>query len=275
MTIREFAPAKINLALHVTGQRADGFHLLDSLVCFADLGDWITVTKADDLSLTLSGPFSSMVPSGADNLVIRAARLIADGRGARITLEKNLPVASGIGGGSADAAAVLRALARLFKCPLPEQQSLVALGADIPVCLAGGVSRMSGIGEVISPVAEFSGLFGILVNPGVAVSTPLVFQALACKSNPDLGVLANSMKWRDYLLDQRNDLQAPAISLVPVVQEVLDRMQDQSGCYMARMSGSGATCFGLFENQEVARTGADEIANMHPDWWVKTVKLAA
>ncbi|MDH3263802.1 MAG: 4-(cytidine 5'-diphospho)-2-C-methyl-D-erythritol kinase, partial [Paracoccaceae bacterium] len=182
----EFAPAKINLALHVTGQRPDGYHLLDSLVVFAPVGDRLTAAPADALSLSVTGPFAEGVAPDETNLVLKAARALGPGRGAAITLEKKLPVASGIGGGSADAAAALRALARLWELPLPGLKAVLALGADVPVCLASRPSRMRGIGEIVEPLPLPVPVNIVLANPGHAVSTPQVFALLSEQRNPPL-----------------------------------------------------------------------------------------
>lgn len=261
------APAKLNLALHVTGRRADGYHLLDSLVVFARVGDLLRVSPGRD-HLTIDGPFASDVPQGQDNLCLRAAR--AMGASADIHLTKNLPVASGIGGGSADAAAVMRALvAEGFALPA----NPAALGADIPVCLSGQPRRMRGIGERLDPVPPVPPLPLVLVNPGVPLSTPAVFAALAQRDNPALP----DPDWQDaaglirWLRATRNDLQAPAITLAPVIAQVLADLQGQ-GASLARMSGSGATCFGLFDDPQAAARAARALAR--PGWWVTASELA-
>jgi 4-diphosphocytidyl-2-C-methyl-D-erythritol kinase len=272
--VREFAPAKINLHLHVVGRRRDGYHLLDSLVVFGGVGDWLSVSPADDLSLRVAGPFAAGLASEADNLVLQAARGLADAAGIRATgalvLEKNLPVASGIGGGSADAAAALRLLCR-FWGSAPDLNGLArALGADIPVCLAGRPAVMSGIGELLAPAPPLPGAGLVLVNPGVAVSTPSVFRARAHGFSepaafPDDG-------WRDIeglvdsLSETRNDLEAPARSLAPVIGDALGVLAAVPGCLLARMSGSGATCFGVFASAKAAREAADGIRR--DGWWV-------
>lgn len=261
------APAKLNLALHVTGRRADGYHLLDSLVAFAATGDRLRVASGPD-RLIVDGPFAGDVPAGADNLCLRAAR--AMGTTATIHLTKNLPVASGIGGGSADAAAVMRALAAQGHA-LPDNPA--ALGADIPVCLAGQPTRMRGIGERLDPVPDMPRLPLVLVNPGIPLSTPAVFAALAGRDNPGLP----DPDWQDagglirWLQGTRNDLQAPAITLAPVIAQVLGDLQDQ-GARLARMSGSGATCFGLFDSADAAARAAAALAR--PGWWVTASELA-
>ncbi len=276
MAIEEFAPAKLNLALHVTGQRPDGYHLLDSLVVFADVGDRVTVAPAEALTLTVTGPEAAGLTAGEDNLAFRAARAFGAGRGAAITLEKTLPVASGIGGGSADAAATLRALSRLWRLPLPEAAAVLALGADVPVCIAGRPARMGGIGEVLAPVPALPEVAVLLVNPRVEVPTPAVFRALSRKDNPPLELLppvfADAGALAAWLSRQRNDLEAPAIAVAPVIADVLAAIA-ATGPLMARMSGSGATCLGLFATPGDATAAARALAARHPGWWARAAAV--
>ena len=274
MVINQRARAKINLCLHLTGQRADGYHLLDSLVVFADVADKITVEAAQKLSLNINGPFSGSLTVGADNLVIKAAQTY-QGLGAKITLQKNLPIASGIGGGSADAAASLRALSELSSQPLPADNGL-SLGADVPVCLFGQACRMQGIGEDITPVSSLPPLPAVLVWPNVAVSTATVFQSISQKENPAISMLVDKkMEFADtvaFLKTTRNDMQYAARQLAPEISDALE-MLEHSGADLARMSGSGATCFGLFKDHETAAAAAQEIAECQPDWWVRSTVL--
>jgi 4-diphosphocytidyl-2-C-methyl-D-erythritol kinase len=272
--VREFAPAKINLHLHVVGQREDGYHLLDSLVVFGGAGDWLSVSPADDLSLTVAGPFAAGLASEPDNLVLRAARGLADAAGIRPTgalvLEKNLPVASGIGGGSADAAATLRLLCRYWGVA-PDLDGLArALGADVPVCLAGRPSVMSGIGEVLAPAPPLPMAGLVLVNPGVAVSTPAVFRARSDGFSEPARLPGDGWEGIEELVvslsKARNDLEAPARSLAPAIGDALGVLAAVPGCLLARMSGSGATCFGLFASARAAREAADGIRR--DGWWV-------
>lgn len=269
--IEAFASAKINLTLHVTGQRDDGYHLLDSLVIFADIGDTIRVAPSDALTLEIDGPESGGLASEPDNLVLRAARLLAPGRGAAITLTKRLPVASGIGGGSADAAATLGALSQLWGLPVPGSEQVVALGADVPVCLSTSPMRMRGIGERLDPVPPLPEMDIVLVNPRVAVSTPTVFRMLTVKENPPME--PDLPCWRDlpafisWLGGQRNDLVAPATAQQPVIADVLDALRDAGGLF-AGMSGSGATCFGLFAPDGTSVRAMSALATEHRDWWV-------
>lgn len=274
--VEEFAPAKINLALHVTGRREDGYHLLDSLVVFADVGDRVTVEPSETLSMSVTGPRAMGVPTDASNLVLKAAALIP-GRGGRIVLDKHLPTASGIGGGSADAAATLRALSRARQMPLPQPDQVLSLGADVPVCLVSEPVRMSGIGEVLIPESGLPPLPAILVNPGVEVSTPAVFTALCRVDNgpipPVPCTLKSPVAVAAWLAQQRNDLQAPACAIVPAVSPVLTQLEAQAGCLLARMSGSGATCFALFADEDQAVAVAAQLQQRHPEWWVVATTL--
>lgn len=273
--VERWARAKINLALHVTGRRADGYHLLDSLVAFAETGDRIIVTDAQDLSLTVTGPMAVGLSAGPDNLVLRAAMALGQDRGAAITLEKHLPLASGIGGGSADAAATLQALAELWGCALPEPAQVLALGADVPVCLAGCAAQMQGIGEVITPVT-LPAAHVVLVNPGFGLATADVFRALTKRCNPALDLpgaaLPDAQALALWLHQTRNDLQPAAAALAPAITPVIAALQGQPGCLMARMSGSGATCFGLFATTLLAEAAATALAR--PGWWVRAAALA-
>lgn len=270
-TVEVFAPAKINLTLHVTGQRADGYHLLDSFVCFAGIGDRLSVEKAAETSLSVTGPFAKDVPNGPDNLVLRAANLL--GVTARIKLEKNLPAAAGIGGGSADAAATLEALTDLYNIPLPDRQQVLTLGADVPVCLMGGQVRMRGIGDDLTPIDSVRMSWPtVLVNPGVSVPTPEVFRRLARKTNlpmPDDMLEDIYNEFPDWLGHQRNDLEAPAIGIAPVISQVLDALRAEAGCRIARMSGSGATCYAIFDEDDQASAAVEAIRHAHPDWWAE------
>ncbi|MCO5731113.1 4-(cytidine 5'-diphospho)-2-C-methyl-D-erythritol kinase [Rhizobium sp. SSA_523] len=270
--IQEAARAKINLALHVTGRRADGYHLLDSLVTFVDCSDDLVFSPAATDRLAITGPFGPDLKADAGNLVIRARDLLrraAEAQGIAappvdILLVKNLPIASGIGGGSADAAATLRGLMRLWAFSPPEAElaeMALSLGADLPMCLAGRPLLARGIGEAITPVAMPS-LGLVLLNPLVGVSTPDIFRSLTRRDNPPLPPLPETQApqaWLDYLRRQRNDLEAPARSLVPEIDSLLEALVE-SGAQVARMSGSGASCFGLYESGDAARAAAGRIS---------------
>ncbi len=275
--MRLFAPAKVNLALHVTGRRADGYHLLESIVVFADLGDGIDIAPSADLSLTVTGPRAAGVPADRRNLIWQAAELFAPGQGAAITLDKHLPHAGGIGGGSADAAATLRGLAEFWTQPLPDAAAILSLGADVPVCLFGKPARMSGIGEVVAPLPPLPPLWIVLVNPGIEVPTGAVFKALGTPDNPPLPEIP-AEGWPEaaalaaWLCRARNDLEPPARALVPEIARVIDHLNAQPGCLLARMSGSGGTCFGLFAAEDAASQAAQALQD-RPDWWVAAARL--
>lgn len=281
------APAKINLWLHIVGRRPDGYHLLDSLVAFAALGDVVTASPAEALSLTVTGPFAPSLPENDDNLVLRAARALAReagvAAGARLVLEKRLPVAAGLGGGSADAAAVLTALCRLWQVDLARERLAalgLELGADVPVCLAGAPSHVGGIGESIRPTPALPETPLLLVNPGVGLATAAVFRARA-ETEPGFGAAATP--WSSAPADvaelaarlgaTRNDLTVAACRLAPAVAEVLERLAQLPGCLLARMSGSGATCFGLFDSARAAEAGAAILAGARPGWWTAATCL--
>lgn len=270
--VTEPAPAKINLTLHVTGRRADGYHLLDSLVVFTDLGDRITTRPADALTLTITGPFAQGIPVDESNLVLRAARFLGV-NGAAITLDKHLPIASGIGGGSSDAAATLRALARMTGRSLPPAADTARLGADVPVCMAATPRRMAGLGEVLADVPPLPPIWLVLANPGVPLSTPAVFSALTHRDGPPMPATlprcATVADLAAFLVTQRNDLETPACQLAPVIGATLAALGAQPGCRIARMSGSGATCFGLFADPQSAAAAARALSLAHPDWWVR------
>lgn len=267
-----FAPAKINLTLHVTGLRDDGFHTLDSLVVFADVGDRIFLQPSDETTLSVTGPRAAGVPADGSNLVVQAVMLM--GASAEITLQKQLPPAAGIGGGSSDAAATLRALAKAFDQPLPPPQGFAILGADVPVCVLARPTRMSGIGAQLDDLPDLPPLYMVLVNPGVAVTTPKVFAALENKVNAPMPVevpkFSDAPDFARWLATQRNDLELPARAMAPAIGVVLSRIAQTDGCLLSRMSGSGATCFGLYASRTEADMARDVITQLHPDWWVKS-----
>ena len=276
--IKGAAPAKVNLTLHVTGQRTDGYHILDSLVVFVDVFDQITATPAPDLRLSVSGPFSDGIPTDDRNLVLRAARALLDARGvtagAHLTLEKNLPHAAGIGSGSSDAAITLAMLAQMWGvAPLPPTApQVVALGADVPVCLqAPDPTRMAGIGDLLTPVPALPDCAIVLINPRVSVPTGAVFDALATKRNPQMGRLPPQLDFNGFaawLAAQRNDLEKPARVLAPEVDAALNTLRRMPKVAHCAMSGSGATCYGLVRNMADARQVARAIQLSHMNWWV-------
>ncbi len=278
---RCLAWAKVNLTLHITGRRADGYHELESLVAFAGVGDTLEFTPAADLTLSITGPFAPAIAATGsadeDNLVLRAARSlrgrlgIADG--AHIRLDKHLPVAAGIGGGSADAAATLLGLVEFWGAGDAALLSEVGLGlgADVPVCLAGGPSYVSGIGERIAPVPDLPPVWLVLANPGRALATGAVFAAREGNFSPPqpwTEPIAEATDLAARLAMYRNDLEPAARCLTPEIDDVLAVLQATDGCLLARMSGSGATCFGLYADPASARAAAAMIGEQRSTWWV-------
>ncbi|TQV83514.1 4-(cytidine 5'-diphospho)-2-C-methyl-D-erythritol kinase [Denitrobaculum tricleocarpae] len=282
------AAAKVNLDLRVTGRRPDGYHELDSLVVFPAIGDLLTFEPASDLTLEIDGPRADVLEelSPEDNLVMRAAEALraAAGvaQGARIGLTKNLPVAAGLGGGSADAAAALTGLSRLWGLTLDHSELLrigLTLGADVPVCLKGSACYLTGIGEAIEVLEKLPPFWIVLVNPGIALPTPRVFAALddrfsaardpskSYKSGGSREALIAALSASD------NDLEAPAMSLVPQIAACIEELGRAPGCLLARMSGSGASCFGLFKTAEAAAAAAAAVQTAEPAWWVADGKV--
>lgn len=283
MSVRVFAPAKINLTLEVGRPRADGYHPLQSAVVFASEGDWIEAQAADALTLAITGPFAAGLQADENNLVLRAARLLDPMRGAALKLEKNLPIASGIGGGSSDAAATLLALNELWAIGLPlEDLSRLAakLGADVPVCLHKRSAWMSGAGETVAPMRT-PALHGVLVNPGKPLATPAVYRRF---DELALGGMFQPRGARDWARADDvvaavalcgNDLEAPAVSLMPELRDVLQTLRADPRALCAALSGSGATCFALTQMGEGARAMAETLAARNRDWWVRAATFGA
>ena len=287
----ESAPAKVNLTLHVLGRRADGYHDLESLVTFADVADRLALTMGDALTLTVLGPGASQAGAEADNLVTKAARALAARvpglRAGAFRLDKRLPVAAGLGGGSADAAAALRLLARANKLAPNDPRlhdAARATGADVPVCLDPRPRIMRGIGEVLSAPLPLPRLHALLVNPGVAVSTKLVFSGWKPSASPirvsdtaanfaDLPNMQDEEKLLRWLASAANDLEAPAIALEPAIAEVLASLRAAAGCRLARMSGSGATCFALFSSAVDTASAGKSLRAEFSDWWIAETVL--
>jgi 4-diphosphocytidyl-2-C-methyl-D-erythritol kinase len=283
----ENAPAKVNLTLRVLGRRADGYHEILSLVAFADFGDRLSFTPGGELMLTVHGPSAAQAGQSADNLVLKAARALAERVPdivlGKFDLEKDLPVAAGIGGGSTDAAAALRLLARANDLAgddprLPEAAR--ATGADVPVCLDPRPRMMHGIGEKLSGPLVLPPLHAVLVNPGIALATKDVFAGCTPAAHPlapfDLTAPAkNREQFLQSLAGQANDLEDAAINLAPVIADVLGALRALAGCRLARMSGSGATCFGLFDSAAAARSAAETLSNKYPQWWVRACGLGS
>lgn len=275
--LEETARAKVNLALHVVGRRADGYHLLDSVVLFADIFDRLRFSTAESNSLQITGPLSAGLDT-AGNLVLRAQEAMAQTFGklipnVAVVLEKYIPAAAGLGGGSADAAATLRALCRIAGLdPMSRavQEIALSLGADVPVCLYSRACHIQGIGEKIEPLPGFAHLNVVLANARVPVSTANVFAALNLAPG-EAGYPPMQLPFE--LSSSRNDLTPPATSLVPVIEDVLNALKSSPGVKFVRMSGSGGTCFALFENHADAGTAAAELAERHPNWWIRPAVL--
>ncbi len=286
LAVVQAAPAKINLALHVTRRREDGYHDLESLIVFADVADELEAHQADADRLDISGPFASALSGGGVNLVLRAIGAFRQRwpgtvpEGIAVNLVKNLPVSAGIGGGSADAAAALRILAAMSSetIPVSELADLAAtLGADVPACLISRPLVARGVGEILSPLPQFPDCHVVLVNPLVPVSTPDVFRRLRAHDNYPLPALPEPMtrpaQLGLWLAETRNDLQPPAVKLVPVIGEIVDDLAQTQGCILSRMSGSGATVFGLFGSEGQAYQAAQVMRERNPDYWVAAAPL--
>ena len=284
-----FAPAKINLFLHVGEKRADGYHALESLVAFAQTGDRLAIEPAGVLSLDITGPFANRLVRNQDNLVLKAARALQSSpsppsgvRGAAITLEKNIPVAAGLGGGSADAAAALRGLNAFWNRNLTENELLEiasTLGSDVPACLLSRTCWMEGRGEFVKEVPPLPNFPIVLVNPGIMVPTGPIFADLNARTGIGAmqppGPMQNVWDLVGYLADAANDLEAPACRFAPLIEESFSALDREPGCVLAQMSGSGATCFGLFEQEQFAVGAAERIAQDHPEWWVRVTRIAS
>lgn len=281
--LRRYAWAKVNLYLEITGRRADGYHELDSLVVFVGLADRLAFRPAETLELRCTGPFADAVPPAADNLVTKAARALAARAGvapaARIELDKRIPAAAGIGGGSADAAATLEGLAALWDlspAPAEMEDIAVGLGADVPVCLYGRPALVRGLGELVERAPPLPPAWLVLVNPGRPLATREVFQARAGGFSPlvDWTMVARDLhELVEWLADRTNDLEPAALALVPEIGLVLDRLEAAPGALLTRMSGSGATCYGLFATAGEARAAAAAIGTEQPDWWTAAAPM--
>jgi 4-diphosphocytidyl-2-C-methyl-D-erythritol kinase len=283
-TVRRRAAAKINLALHVVGRRADSYHLLDSIAVFADCCDVIEIARADSLKLIAAGQFAAHAPADRSDLAWRAADAFFAHTGLRpaasIHVEKNIPAGAGLGGGSADAAAVLLGLNEFLGADVkPDALRAIglSLGADVPMCLTGRALRARGVGEEIAPIEGWPALPLVLVWPGQTVSTAEVFAALSSRGNAPLPELpaatppaaAGVAQIAAWLTACRNDLEAPAVTLAPEISDVLAALRATEGCLLARMSGSGSACFGLYAEAASAEAAAAQLDAARPDWWVR------
>ena len=274
MKINSFAAAKVNLALHVRGLKSNGYHELDSLVTFANIGDIIEVRPSNELKLTIEGPFADNVPKDTDNIVIKAAKfLLPDGK-AHINLIKNLPVEAGLGGGSADAAATLRSLSKLWNIQIPKTPEV--LGADVPICLLKETAIVQGIGEKITPVSIPSNLHIVLIKPNIGLSTAKVFNNLKNKHNEKMCTFKGTdsiEEFANYLNKLRNDLLQTSITIVPLLRDIINFLNVQNGNYYTQMSGSGTTCFGLFDDEVSAMRALSQAKIKFPNMWCKMVEL--
>jgi 4-diphosphocytidyl-2-C-methyl-D-erythritol kinase len=287
VTLAEKAPAKVNLTLRVLGRRADGYHELESLVVFADFGDRLTLAPGGGLSIALRGPRAASAGADADNLVLKAARILAERIPGIVLgafdLEKNVPVAAGLGGGSSDAAATLRLIAQANNLTRDDprlHEAARATGADVSVCLDPRVRLMRGIGERLSEPFNLPTLAAVLVNPGAALATKLVFAGWRPAAEPAVSIdiaavqkVSTGDQLLRLLLTQPNDLEVPAITLAPVIAEVLAALRELADCNLARMSGSGSTCFGLFASPDAAQRAANALHSRFPHWWVCATAL--
>jgi 4-diphosphocytidyl-2-C-methyl-D-erythritol kinase len=282
----EAAPAKINLALHVTGRRTDGYHSLEMLVAFAEVGDELEAIPAERDSLSVTGPFARALIGADGNLVLRALAAFrarwpaALPEGIALTLRKNLPIAAGLGGGSADAAATLRLLAQLSAVPVAFAELLelaLPLGADVPMCLYSRPAEVRGLGEIVLPLKHFPELHIVLVNPLVPLATAEIFRRLESRENPRLPELGDPLvrpaQLALWLSETRNDLEPPAVTLVPAIGDLIAAIGAASGCILARMSGSGATVFGLFGSSAQAHQAAHDLRERWPGYWVAASPL--
>ena len=274
MKINSFAAAKVNLALHVRGLKSNGYHELDSLVTFANIGDIIEVRPSNELKLTIEGPFADNVPKDADNIVVKAAKFLSPDGKAHINLIKNLPVEAGLGGGSADAAATLRSLSKLWNIQIPKTPEV--LGADVPICLLKETAIVQGIGEKITPVSIPSNLHIVLIKPNIGLSTAKVFNSLKNKHNEKMCTFKGTdsiEEFANYLNKLRNDLLQTSITIVPLLRDIINFLNVQNGNYYTQMSGSGTTCFGLFDDEVSAMRALSQAKIKFPNMWCKMVKL--
>jgi 4-diphosphocytidyl-2-C-methyl-D-erythritol kinase len=283
--LHEDAPAKLNLYLHLRGRRGDGYHLLDSLVTFLSCSDRLEADSARQLSFMVTGPFASAVPHTDDNIVMRAAWMLYKqcklNKGAAITLHKHLPVGAGLGGGSADAAACLRLLQRLWKVdvdPVALRVLAARLGSDVPGCLGRASCYMGGIGDKLSAAPALPAMHFVIVWPGAPLGTAEVYKAydsgfVVADARLAANQGLNTTQLAELLALRRNDLEKPALRLLPVIGEALEALRAEYGCLLARMTGSGSACFGIFAAAAHARLARTQIAEAHPDWWVEEAKI--
>ncbi len=275
MVTKGIAHAKVNLALHVTRRLSNGYHAINSLIVFTRFGDGVELALSDVSTLAASGPFRAHVPQGNDNLMFQGLNRLQLSKRCdfAIALDKKIPVGAGLGGGSSNAATVLKLASRMLSRPLPSVEELTALGADIPVCVVGKTCVVAGTGNIIEPLDSCPALSLLLVNPDVSLATGLVFENLQRTENPSLSKLPSNLSLDElmaWLRCQRNDLEETAIRLCPVISDALRCIAVSSGCLLARMTGSGPTCFGIYDSLAKADEAAAAIRQNHPSWWVQT-----
>lgn len=277
--IRIAAPAKLNLFLHVTGKRPDGYHLLESLTVFTEFGDIVEAAPAEILTLKITGPQASSLENAPDNLVLRAAQLLQPSlsHGAALTLHKHIPVGAGLGGGSADAAATITALEKLWNLTLPpaaRHAIALQLGSDVPACALATPGWLTGTGDTVTPITIPSA-WVVLVNPNIPLLTADVFRANREAFHPSITKPhpTSAFALAAWAATQSNTLEKPAITLQPAIAEILRAITATQECLLARMSGSGATCFGFYDNEPAATAAAKHLATAHPDWWVKATAM--
>jgi 4-diphosphocytidyl-2-C-methyl-D-erythritol kinase len=277
------APAKINLFLHITGKRPDGYHLLQSVVVFANVGDRLTFSRHDSLFIDVAGRFAGDVCAPRDNLIYKAAQALGENYKiaptGQILLEKNLPVASGMGGGSSDAATTLKGLAQLWGLPeeFDRMQKIAGtLGADVPACLMRRPVWMEGVGEKMMRLPDMPDMHMVLVNPAVATPTPEVFRQFRAKFSPPIQFIGRRKTMGEWIADlklYRNDLTEAAIAVSPEIKTALQSIAETQGCQIARLSGSGATCFGIYETPTAAHAAVNKLRQQHPEWWITPAGL--
>lgn len=272
------APAKINLMLHVTAKRDDGYHRLQSLVMFADVGDEVALTPSTEFTLRVTGEFAGLLQG--DNLISKAANALALAANMKphgtITLDKKLPIGAGLGGGSSDAAAALKLLADDWNIAAPLAKIATALGSDVPACLHGAPLWMEGAGDELSPVSLPFDVPALLVNPRQEVATQAVYQKVKPPYSPHLTLptgFATLAALLEFLRSTHNALEEPALSIAPIIRKVMHDVSFLPGCLLSRMSGSGATCFGIFPSQKACINAGRELENLHPNWWIKPALL--
>ncbi len=276
--MKGIAHAKINLSLHITGKLPNGYHKLDSLVVFTEFGDILELRRANKFILTTCGTFNRELPPSSENIILAALQILEGASTEfKINLEKSIPVSAGLGGGSTNAAQALKLAAALLECPLPnDSDKITSVGSDLPVCLTGKPALVRGFGEKITILDRFFEFPILLVNPNKPVPTGDVYKQLSAVNNPpqtSYPVEGNKCDVIDWLKEQRNDLEAPAFDLCPETKDVLFSLRKQEGCLLARMSGSGGTCFGIFQTMEQTSVAARKIKIGIPEWWVQPTRI--